>query len=148
MPPRTESSARRKADRHSVSRNTAGWQATRSSTHPTLPRTGHCKSLQRSRKKPRSRAPRTSFFLPYLIVSRLIFLLPQFTALPFHEPLQIVEQLRISLAQDFHQERERQRGSRSRIQQLTKGVPGILAAQFVTAEPGDVAECPAFLRPS
>src|ERR1700691_6244347 len=121
-----EADARQKAGRRSVSRNTAGWHATRSATPPKLPGTRRRRAGRRSRKKPRFRGRQTSLLLlvPWAALSRFpLTQLPmtqftqiKFAALAFHQFPQVLEQLRIPLSQDFHQERKRQRRSRTRIQ--------------------------------
>src|ERR1700692_1485299 len=144
--------ARQRAGRHNSSPNTANPKSTACATRSKLSATRHCRSERISRKKPQCRVRQTLLFLLLAAVSLAgfalsQFALAQFTALAFYQPMQGVEQLRVALAQNFHQKRERQGRSRTRIQKMKQGLPCSLAPQLISAEARSVAERPAFLRP-
>src|ERR1700688_270621 len=59
--------------------------------------------------------------------------LAQFAPLEFHQFSQVIQQLRVLLSQKVDQKRKRQSPSRTRIQQLTQGMPCRLALKFFAA---------------
>src|SRR5580658_4565703 len=118
-----EPSVRRKASWRNPPPNSDRRGARRSATPRKLPRKVVRRAERRSKKKRRSPVWRTSLGLlriPLDLVLPPHILLTKLAAFAFHQFSQIVEQSLVPRAEDFYQEREGQRGGRTRVQQLAK----------------------------
>src|SRR5260370_26229605 len=127
-------------------------------TYRAPPPTTRCRPTRRSKEKPRSRARRTllrllraglplaNIWLADALMTHIS--LAQFQALAFHQCAQVVQQLRVPLAQNFYQERKRQRRSRTGVQPLPQGLPRRFTMYLLAAEAGSVAVRSSFFRAS